>query len=100
MAINRLIAQAGNTTFTVLTAAAVRLKTAVLTTNATVATRSLQVKTATSGFFNVSTKTVTASLNNQDLLDREVAIPPGGSIQIVNGVAGDTFTITTEEGYA
>ncbi len=88
---SQLNSTAGNVSFNVPPGQNGILKSAVITTNATVANRGLQLN-ATS----VATKLVAASQTNADLIDRELAVTGVGNntISVVAGQAGDTWVIT------
>ncbi len=82
---------AGNTVVSLGAGVVWLFKTAIITTDATVANR--RVGAGTNLF---SSKVVAASQTGADLLDREVVVTGSAGIdfQVINGAAGDTWWAT------
>ena len=86
--------QAGNVTNNLTAGQIWRLKSSVVTTDATVINRIQQVRNA-----NIASKTATATQTRIDLLDREVVFTAVGTnfdVSLSGGVAGDTNVLTLE----
>ncbi len=82
---------AGNVIVTNSAGVVIRIKSVVITTNATVANRSLLESGS-----NVASKVVAASQTNADLMDRDITSAIAGTASILNGQAGDTVVYTYE----
>jgi hypothetical protein len=80
----------GSNSITAPAGQVILILSAVISTTSAAGNRALQV-----GANIISSKTAAPSSTNVDLLDRPVAIADGVSLSINNGVAGDSWTVTS-----